>query len=285
MYSQRAIDLVQEYLSKFPRVFELLASDDKLYTISHFEENNNRNGLEYLTEIRDWLATLQHFKETKKPVGSLQLSDVAINDVQNAVDAAVSLIVASIFGRIINFSLNFSPHEQYKTEPKTLKLKWKWQNTYIPDLSSVFALPCPDAVYKLLDRVVVVRSGYPVSDVHDVYSLFKSALNGKARLKISHMFFQFPIGAKGTVIRLEPNMNHTRGNNITDEELYSMDILMDTPFQIQSKSIQFKNHQVFRTRSTTMLLNISHGRTETVNVLREIDNNTRISARDSQGTL
>lgn len=45
----------------------------------------------------------------------------------------------------------------------------KWQNLFIPDLNSVFAVPCPDASYKLLDRVVFVHSGYPVS-VHGVAS-------------------------------------------------------------------------------------------------------------------
>lgn len=39
----------------------------------------------------------------------------------------------------------------------------KWQNLYIPDLNNVFAVPIPDASYKLLDRIVIVRSGYPVS--------------------------------------------------------------------------------------------------------------------------
>lgn len=41
----------------------------------------------------------------------------------------------------------------------------KWQNLYIPDLNNVFVVPCPNASYKLLDRVMVVRSGYPVSRI------------------------------------------------------------------------------------------------------------------------
>lgn len=39
----------------------------------------------------------------------------------------------------------------------------KWQNLYIPDLNSVFANPSSEAVFKLLDRIVIVCSGYPVS--------------------------------------------------------------------------------------------------------------------------
>lgn len=57
-----------------------------------------------------------------------------------------------------------------------LKLKMKWQNLYIPDLNDVFVIPCPSAVYKLLDRVVIVRSGYPVcmSDFYSEISLFSA---------------------------------------------------------------------------------------------------------------
>lgn len=35
---------------------------------------------------------------------------------------------------------------------------------------------------------------------------------------------------------------------------------MDTPFKIDSELCHFEKHQVFRTRSTNMLVNISHGR-------------------------
>lgn len=72
--------------------------------------------------------------------------------------------------------------------------------------------------------------------------------------------FQFEIGSRGTVIGIEPLANHIPGNDVTDNELYALEILMDKPYKIQSNSFEFKQHQVFRTRSTNMLLNLSHGR-------------------------
>ncbi|XP_055313630.1 5'-3' exoribonuclease 1-like [Sitodiplosis mosellana] len=209
IYSQQAIDVVQQYMDKFPRVFEVLStSEAPALLITDFDENNNPNGLEYIGEIRQWLQSLPYYKVGLKPVDLSRLSENAVRDVQKAVDDA------------------------YNEDAKVLKLKMKWQNLYIPDLNDVFAIPSPNAVYKLLDRVVIVRSGYP-----------------------------FPIGVRGTVIGIEPISRHIPGNDVTDNEIYALEILMDAPFKIQSKSFEFKPHQVFRTRSTNMLLNISHGRT------------------------
>lgn len=56
--------------------------------------------------------------------------------------------------------------QKYNKDAKVLRLKMKWSTLYIPDLNNVFAVPCATASYKLLDRVVVVRSGYPVSEIH-----------------------------------------------------------------------------------------------------------------------
>lgn len=122
--------------------------------------------------------------------------------------------------------------KQYGADAKVLRIKMKWQNLYVPDFNDVFAVPCPDASYKLLDRVVVVRSGYPIS-----------------------------INTKGTIVAIEPSRNHTPGTEITEDDLYTMDILMDYPYKVPLATGEFKRHQIFRTRSTNMLINISHGRT------------------------
>lgn len=72
------------------------------------------------------------------------------------------------------------------------------------------------------------------------------------------VFNQIPIGAKGTVIGIEPLRNHLAGNDITENELYALEILMDFPYKIGG---EFKHHRIYRTRSTNMLINISYGRT------------------------
>lgn len=102
LYSQQAIDLVKQYLDKFPRVFELVASNSKGLSISDLAENNNTNGLEYLAEIRQWLGTLPHFKETQTPNGSMHLSEDAINEVVKAVNDAVSIT----FCFVLYFQIN-----------------------------------------------------------------------------------------------------------------------------------------------------------------------------------
>lgn len=72
-----------------------------------------------------------------------------------------------------------------------------------------------------------------------------------------------PVGAKGTVIAIEP-MQDTDGTSLTENEIYALEILMDFPFKITSDYPHenlfqnFQCHYVYRTRSTNMLINISN---------------------------
>lgn len=90
VYSQQAIDVVQQYMDKFPRVFELLSTSQAgLIPISDFNENNNQNALEYIGEIRQWLQSLPYYKGGLKAVDMSRLSEDAIKYVQKAVNDAV----------------------------------------------------------------------------------------------------------------------------------------------------------------------------------------------------
>lgn len=71
--------------------------------------------------------------------------------------------------RQTEFGLMIIVLEQYGVDAKVLRFKKKWQDLYIPDLNNAFVVPYPNASYKLLDRVLVVRSGYPVK--HCVFSM------------------------------------------------------------------------------------------------------------------
>lgn len=90
VYSQAAIDLVQQYMDKFPRVFELLnSSESRSIKISEFE-HSNRNGkhisaLDYLSEIRAWLQSLPHNNERRTSLEAMQLSSNAVKRVQHAI--------------------------------------------------------------------------------------------------------------------------------------------------------------------------------------------------------
>lgn len=91
LYSQLAIDLVQKYMDKFPRVFELLSVKSDFLQISDFEQNNNDSqALEYLSEVRKWLQELPYFRKQRKPTDLMRLSDVAREHVQKAVNDSVS---------------------------------------------------------------------------------------------------------------------------------------------------------------------------------------------------
>lgn len=90
LYSQSAIDLIQQYMTKFPRVFELISSSEaKTISVSDFEGINGQPALEYLAEIRKWLYELPHFKTERKPMDAMRLSTEAVKNVQEAIDNAV----------------------------------------------------------------------------------------------------------------------------------------------------------------------------------------------------
>lgn len=90
--------------------------------------------------------------------------------------------------------------------------------------------PCPEATYKLLDRIIIVRHGYPMS-----------------------------VGAKGTIVSIVP-VTDDFDDGVADSNVYSVDILMDLPYRIKSKKVKFDWHQIYRTQSMNMLMNISYGR-------------------------
>lgn len=100
-YSQSAIDLVQKYMDKFPRVFELLnASESNTIPVCDLGNTNNKDnqsGIEYLKKIRDWLQSLPQSKARRTSVETLQLSSHATKHVQHAVHATVSKIFHSFF--------------------------------------------------------------------------------------------------------------------------------------------------------------------------------------------
>lgn len=117
-----------------------------------------------------------------------------------------------------------------KSSTKIANLQVKWQNLYIPDMNGVYVIPDPTATYQLFDRVIIVRNGYPVS-----------------------------IGAKGTIIAI--NSTKQFQADVTERNLTSMDILMDKPFKRTTTSVcDFKETRVFHVRTTTMLMNITHGK-------------------------
>lgn len=118
-----------------------------------------------------------------------------------------------------------------QSNTKIIKLEVKWRNLYIPNMNNVFVIPDPTAKYQLFDRIIIVRNGYAV-----------------------------PIGAKGTIISINATTKQ-RHTDVTENNLHSMDILMDKPYKRPSTSIcDFKETRIFHVRTTAPLINISHGK-------------------------
>lgn len=88
LLSEKAIDVIKQYMERFPRVFELLDLMERLY-VSDFNENNNDNGLENLLHVQKWLEMQPYHKEAKISVEMKELSDTAIAEVKKAVEDAV----------------------------------------------------------------------------------------------------------------------------------------------------------------------------------------------------
>lgn len=98
VYSQLAIDLVQQYMDRFPRVFELLNStDSKTIRISDFADSGKRSALENVNEIREWLQSLPISKAKRTSLESMQLSANATKLVQFAVNNTVSKHLQFVF--------------------------------------------------------------------------------------------------------------------------------------------------------------------------------------------
>lgn len=90
--------------------------------------------------------------------------------------------------------------------------------------------PCPEATYKLLDRIIIVRHGYPMN-----------------------------VGTKGTIVSIVPVTDDV-DDGVSESNLYTVDILMDLPYRIKSNHVKFEWHQIYRTQSLNMLMNMSYGR-------------------------
>lgn len=200
-YSQAAIDLVNEYLQQFPRLADVLDSSEIF--VSDFAPNHLTEGKQYLNDITRWLAQHPKVLYARTQIAGKNLCDVVIEK-----------LIASV--------------NESKPNTKIVNLQVKWQNLFIPNMNNVFVIPDPIANYELFDRVIIVRSGYPVS-----------------------------IGAKGTVVAIQPAKQFQA--DVTERNLTSMDILMDEPYKRAISAVcDFKETRIFHVRTTTMLMNITY---------------------------
>lgn len=94
LYSQKTVDLVQQYVLKFPKVFELLNKQGKtdfifesdLGECSADDGNSEENSKKPLTRITNWLKDLPHNKALRRSVGSASLNRSAIEKLVEALE-------------------------------------------------------------------------------------------------------------------------------------------------------------------------------------------------------
>ncbi|XP_073829964.1 5'-3' exoribonuclease pacman [Musca autumnalis] len=136
--STKAINLIQDYIEKFPMVIEYLSNTSERSELL-FEEDlfPNEVGAGKLEEIAAWLKEQPHMKAEKIACGSKTMEKEAVEKVLEAI-------------------------EELKTLPvKTVKLQVKPHLLLKPDVS----LPShykPKRSIQLFDRVVVVKTTYMV---------------------------------------------------------------------------------------------------------------------------
>lgn len=146
LYSQKTVDLVQEYALKFPKVFEMLNQQSKNASGFLFEsdlaesiaDETEEPNAKPLAQITRWLKEQPHNKALRRNAGSKTLDRRTIECVVEAV-------------------------EKNKAQPvKSMKLQVKPHLLYKPNLNAISVRPDPKATYELFDRVVIARQGYSV---------------------------------------------------------------------------------------------------------------------------
>lgn len=130
---------------------------------------------------------------------------------------------------------------------KSIKLQVKPHLLYKPNLNSISVRPDAKATFELFDRVVIGRQGYSV-----------------------------PLGARGTVIGIEPliDVNPVRQENINAVEYFYV-ILFDESIEYGSSIFGIAEKKVFKVRQS-VLINISYG-TGKMMAINRLNINTKLT--------
>lgn len=85
-YSQKTIDLVKEYVQKFPRIFQIMNSTNTISS-TDFAENNRENGKTYVDNIKKWISEQSHLKLSKRKTSTKSVSQSTIQEIIAVVDS------------------------------------------------------------------------------------------------------------------------------------------------------------------------------------------------------
>ncbi|XP_070562062.1 5'-3' exoribonuclease 1-like isoform X2 [Ptychodera flava] len=138
LYSYQTLDLIAEYISKYPALFEYIAQNaqnDNFYEEDVFGEDNTQ-----LSEIHEWLKSLPYHNVEHVPCGHKALDENVIKAVVEEIDRA----------------------KEVKQKKRTLKMSVKPYLLFRPFDCQGNLIPDPEADFQLFDRIINVREGYTV---------------------------------------------------------------------------------------------------------------------------
>lgn len=138
LYSEKVLNLVQEYYCKFPRIFEVMENrtsrgNNDIYFESDFFETTE-TGDENLSSLMKWLNQLPHMKAERRTIGSEAIEKEIVDEIAKQVMETKDMPMRKV-------TMQVKPHL-----------------LYAPNLA-IFTTKAPDfnASYQLFDRVVVAR--------------------------------------------------------------------------------------------------------------------------------
>lgn len=140
MYSPQVIKVVQDYVEKFPDLFQALSrrsasSNDVFFELDLFP---TRAGQNYVEEIAKWVKEQPHYKSERRTCGDVMIEKETLVEVMKSVNEMKNHALKLAL-------LQVKPHLLFK-----------------PDLQITTKAPDATANYRLFDRVIVARNNYIV---------------------------------------------------------------------------------------------------------------------------
>ncbi|XP_053379748.1 5'-3' exoribonuclease 1-like isoform X2 [Mercenaria mercenaria] len=141
-YSEKTLDVLKQYMAKFPEMFEIISKSNKQHNDMFYESDVIPKTCDYtLKTVEEYIKTLPCAGLKPMKSGADIISEGTIKALQELTDQ----IVETNKKRQKRVKMQVKPHLLYKPSPTSGSL--------IPDQSST---------YQLFDRVVNTRQGFPV---------------------------------------------------------------------------------------------------------------------------
>ncbi|KAL4221730.1 5'-3' exoribonuclease 1 [Mactra antiquata] len=141
-YSMKTVDILNEYMKKFPEMFEIISKSNKSHNDMFYESDVIPKQCDYtLKDVEEYLKKLPCYGLKPMKSGSDIISEGIIQELQEQAKKITEL---------------------NKKRQKRVKMQVKPHLLYKPSPVSGSLIPDSKATYHLFDRVVNTRQGFPV---------------------------------------------------------------------------------------------------------------------------